>query len=280
MKTKLRDKYCYVKVLVLLLVLSLMFIIFWGLKNDVIVTRYNLEHPKIHGDFSIVLITDTHSCDYGEGQSEIIDKIMKISPDLILLGGDILDDVLPLDNGLELVGALTEHYPTYYVSGNHEIWSGEIEALKDRLRDLGVTVLEGQSTEIEIRGNIISLLGLDDPDIGMAYNTQLKNLSTFRSENLTLLLAHRPERVEDYNLIDTDFVFSGHSHGGQWRFPFFLENGLLAPNQGFFPKLTCGVHAFSNFQLVISRGLSRESTNIPRFFNPPELIELQFRSTK
>lgn len=96
------------------------------------------------------------------------------------------------------------------------------------------------------------------------------------SQDLTLLLAHRPERIEDYEEIQPDYVFSGHAHGGQWRLPLLLEKGLFSPSQGFFPKYSVGINEFDSFTMVISRGLSRESTRVPRFYNPPEIVVVCF----
>ena len=67
---------------------------------------------------------------------------------------------------------------------------------------------------------------------------------------------------------------AGHAHGGQWRLP-GLINGLLAPNQGLFPKYAGGLYDLNGQTMVVSRGLARESTRIPRFFNRPELVVLE-----
>ena len=75
--------------------------------------------------------------------------------------------------------------------------------------------------------------------------------------------------------ISVDLVVSGHAHGGQLRIPFLLSNGLIAPDQGLFPEYTSGIHELNNRTLlIISRGLARESTRVPRFFNKPEIVSL------
>ncbi len=71
-------------------------------------------------------------------------------------------------------------------------------------------------------------------------------------------------------------VLSGHAHGGQWRIPFLL-NGLYAPNQGLFPKYAGGRYDYENGTLIVSRGLARESTPMPRIFNRPELVIVDIR---
>ena len=76
-----------------------------------------------------------------------------------------------------------------------------------------------------------------------------------------------------------DLVISGHAHGGQVRIPYLLNSGLFAPDQGFFPKYTTGIHELnSRTSLLISRGLAKESTRVPRFFNNPEILSVTLTS--
>jgi len=65
-------------------------------------------------------------------------------------------------------------------------------------------------------------------------------------------------------------VVAGHTHGGQVRIPFIL-NGLVAPDQGWFPRFAGGVYTYNELTLVVSRGLATCHTRIPRIFNPPEI---------
>jgi predicted MPP superfamily phosphohydrolase len=66
-------------------------------------------------------------------------------------------------------------------------------------------------------------------------------------------------------------ILTGHAHGGQWRIPGILE-GVFSPDQGIFPQYTNGVYTTDKTTMLVSRGLSRESTSIPRFNNPPEIV--------
>lgn len=234
------------------------------------VRQYTLPTGKLDAPVRIALITDFHGCNYGAGQAELLDPLREAQPDLVLLGGDIFDDVLPWDNTLELLELLGAQYPCYYVSGNHEFWSGRAEEMKDALRERGVTVLEGGRTAVEVNGQTISLSGIDDPDAGAAYGGQLE-ASAPAGEGFSLLLAHRPERIGDYLPYGYDLVLSGHAHGGQWRIPGLL-NGLWAPNAGLFPKYAGGLYTHGDTVHVVSRGLARETTRIPRLFNRPELV--------
>ena len=94
---------------------------------------------------------------------------------------------------------------------------------------------------------------------------------TAGTEIFTVLLSHRPELFEIYQKYEFDLVLSGHAHGGQWRIPGLL-NGLFAPNQGLFPKYAGGRYDYAGGTMIVSRGLARESTKVPRIFNRPELV--------
>ena len=89
--------------------------------------------------------------------------------------------------------------------------------------------------------------------------------------NYTILLSHRPEFFELYAAQGFDLALCGHAHGGQFRIPGIL-NGLYAPNQGFFPKYAGGEYHKKRTVMIVSRGLARESTRVPRFYNRPELV--------
>lgn len=95
-------------------------------------------------------------------------------------------------------------------------------------------------------------------------------------EHCSILMTHRPERTEDYAGRGFELVLAGHAHGGQWRLPGLL-NGLFAPDQGLFPTYAGGRYALGDTTLLVSRGLARESTRLPRFYNRPELVMVELR---
>ena len=69
-----------------------------------------------------------------------------------------------------------------------------------------------------------------------------------------------------------DLVFSGHAHGGQFRLP--LVGGIVAPNQGVFPKYDAGVYTEDNTNMIVSRGVG--NSIIPfRVNNRPEVILIE-----
>ncbi len=242
------------------------------------IVEYDIATDKVTSQVRLVLVTDLHSCYYGENQEELIKKIDKYTPDAVLLGGDIFDDYMDNTNSRIFVKNVAEKYKTYYVSGNHEWWSGQMYEFFDYLSECGVIILRGNCDILDVGSEKINICGIDDSDAD-AYDTspvpweeQLKKATANApDDNFTVLLAHRPELAEKYFEYNIDLALAGHAHGGQFRIPFIL-NGFFAPNQGFLPELAGGEYDFDGKKLIVSRGLSDENLKIPRIFNRPELV--------
>lgn len=256
-----------------------------GLYNGLRIQEYEVDAENIENHIKIALITDLHSCSYGEDESALIDLLDKESPDLVMLAGDIFDDVISNDNTVFFLENITKKYPCYYVTGNHEYWSGRsaFEEKMQILKNFGVIRLSAEMEIITINNETINICGVDDPDATMIASRD-RNYSTLSFEeqiekvkklsdnaNYTILLSHRPEYLDRYATEDFDLVLSGHAHGGQWRIP-GLVNGVYAPNQGWFPKYAGGKYIVDNTTMIVSRGLAKESTRIPRFYNRPEVV--------
>ena len=250
-----------------------------GLCNKLKIVNYTLESDKIDTPVRIALVTDLHSCRYGDHESELIEAIDSQDPDLILLGGDIFDDKLPNDNTVDFLEGIAGRYPIYYVTGNHEFWGGvdQYEVQMDILEEYDIPRLQGDVLELDINGNTIGLVGVDDYD-GCLVDEDLILENEFvdaylnlNADTYNIILSHRPEYIDTYAAHNYDLALCGHAHGGQWRIPGLL-NGLYAPNQGMFPKYAGGLYVVDNTTMIVSRGLARESTRLPRLYNRPELV--------
>lgn len=247
-----------------------------GLDGGLTVRSYTVESGKVTAPVRLAVLTDLHACAYGEDQRELLDAVAAQAPDLVLLVGDIVDDEprMPEARALETVEALAEAWPVYYVTGNHEFWSGRPEEIKAEIRAAGAVVLEGQALPVTAAGQPLLIAGVDDPAAGEEeWRAQLSRAAAgLDGAAFSVLLSHRPERAEEYAGLGFDLVLAGHAHGGQWRIP-GLINGLIAPNQGLFPKYAGGAYDLGGgTAMIVSRGLARESTRVPRLYNPPELV--------
>jgi uncharacterized protein len=275
------------KVIILICIGLFIILIFWAFYNGLVVKKYIITTNKLSIDESIrlVLITDLHSHIYGKNQIKLVSLIKSQKPDIIALAGDIADDFVPIEGTKQFLEAIKGVAPTYYVSGNHEFWSNDINNIKDIIRKYDVTILENSYKQIKVKNSIIIIGGVDDPDVvkydkpDFDWQGEMNNTFSKLKEktNFKILLAHRPELIETYRENSFDLVVSGHSHGGQIRLPFIL-NGLFAPNQGWFPKYAGGEYKYDSLTHIVSRGLSY-NPRLPRIFNPPEVVVIDIISS-
>nr|MBR4280441.1 metallophosphoesterase [Clostridia bacterium] len=258
-----------------LLLLALIVLAVIALDQRVIVRTYTVESDKVNAPVRLVVLTDYHGCDYGEG---LIPAVEALQPDAVLLPGDIFDDGMPWGPSEELVRGLAEKYPCYYVTGNHEYWSGGIEEICRIIEAAGVTVLDQACAGLTVNGQQLNICGIPDPYAYVDTEVALARAAAdIKQDDFTVLLAHRPELIEQYAATGAfDLVVSGHAHGGQVRIP-GLANGLYAPNQGWLPKYAGGLYDVDGTTLIVSRGLARESTRLPRVFNRPEIVLIEVK---
>lgn len=258
-------------VLAILVILTLI-----ALDERLILRTYTVVSPKLTAEVRLAVVTDFHSSDNAD---DVATMVASCAPDAVLMVGDMFDDDTqnrPTERTLSLMRQLSALYPCYYVSGNHEAWTGEMDALYQQTEEAGVTVLRMSSGVLTVRGQRIALCGVPDP-YEMVFSgapdteEQLRQaMENVDSADFTVLLAHRPELLAKYAQFPLDLVVSGHAHGGQVRIPGVL-NGLYAPNQGWFPKLAGGAYTQDGTTLIVSRGLAVR-TWLPRIFNRPEVV--------
>jgi hypothetical protein len=175
-----------------------------------------------------------------------------------------------------LIEKINHLAPIYFVPGNHEWASGKVNELETELSNLGVTVLRDELLTITRGKEKIQLLGLDD--LGGIRNRNLKLkmierklnkvVTPLSKDSFKILLIHRPHFLKNYAHSGVNLVFAGHAHGGQIRLPFI--GGLVAPEQGLFPRFTAGLYRQQETKLIVNRGLG--NSLIPqRLFNRPEI---------
>ena len=231
---------------------------------------------KLPGDpVRLAVVSDLHSCRYGDGQRGLVELVESQRPDVVLMVGDIFDDRLPDGPTHDFVTEMVKRHPCVYVTGNHEFWSLRVFGMIGWMENAGVAVLREDCRTLAVNGNVIDFCGVDDPtEMTEGYWTELLESAYAKSNpaHLRILLSHRPEYPETYAKFDYDLVLAGHAHGGQWRCP-FVNRGTFAPDQWFFPKYVDGLYRLANGSpMIVSCGLARESSPIPRFFNHPEVL--------
>lgn len=287
--------------------LSILFLLFLFSSCATIKTAaYKMEHFSEDRTVRIVQISDFHSNDFGKNESRLIKKVKAASPDLIFLTGDIFEYNISKDRTVKNVRLLLEGIkdiaPIFYVTGNHEYFYDHNDDFAYVIEEYGGKVLKDKTELCQLNQGIVEITGIFDPFADMTLHERLierdnkekylERLAMVSSEAVAIkdensenpdflfsvLLAHRPEYIKDYLKYEYDLILSGHAHGGQWKLP-FVKNGLYAPMQGIFPKYSGGRYNFKKqgSVFIVSRGLSHQVPNIPRFFNPPELVVIEIR---
>lgn len=254
--------------------------------NAITTTKIDYSNAKIPEEFNgyrIVHISDLHNKEFGKNQEGLLKKIHAVSPDIIVITGDLIDRrKYDLETAMVFINGAVEIAPVYYVSGNHEAWSGEYENIRENLKSAGVHILDDTKATLSKGQGKIEILGLSDPDFLTTSYLEGTNISKLR-EHLQLLsdfvfqilLCHRPELFDTYVKENIDLIFSGHAHGGQFRIPFV--GGLVAPDQGLFPKYTSGAYTQNKSTMIVSRGLGNSIIPI-RIFNRPEIVVVTLRN--
>ena len=286
MKKRLSKKMNIVLCALLVLLIILVVWTIWG-NTALMVNTTTISSSRIPVSFSglrIAQVSDLHNAKFGENNGRLLELLSENEPDIIVITGDLVDaQHTNITTALDFATEAVQIAPTYYVTGNHEASLSQYSTLKAGLEVAGVVVLEDEAVQLERNGETVTLVGLSDPnftirgdvfgEVPAMVSTKLKSLMS--DENgYTILLSHRPELFESYAACDVDLIFSGHAHGGQFRLP--LIGGLIAPNQGFFPKYDAGIFSDHNTHMVVSRGLGN-SIILFRFNNRPEIILVELK---
>lgn len=241
--------------------------------------------PEKFNGYQIAHISDLHNTQMGTDNEKLLAMLREAEPDMIAITGDLIDSRnTNIDVALQFVRDATKIAPCYYVTGNHEARVEAYSELRTGMAAAGVIILEDTVTEIRIAEDAITFVGLNDPSFYTDYlfgdsqsvvDSKLTDLLTYGNA-FTILLSHRPELFETYSDHKIDLVLSGHAHGGQIRIPFI--GGLVAPNQGLFPKYDAGIYSDGNTNMVVSRGIGNSILPL-RIFNRPEVILIELMPT-
>ncbi len=273
-------------VLTVLTIVLLILIVWtvWG-NTAIELNTYTIKSEKLPESFSgyrIAHISDLHNAEVGKDNVKLLAMLREAEPDIIAITGDLIDSRnTDIEIALHFAEEAVKIAPCYYITGNHEARVSEYNIMKSNLSELGVIVLSDARIELEKNGQTISVWGVDDPSFqtdylfGDAETVMRTKLQTLTSENeaYTVLLSHRPELFDTYVESGIDLILSGHAHGGQFRLP--LIGGLVAPNQGFFPKYDAGLYTSGNTNMIVSRGIGNSIIPI-RFNNRPEVVLIEF----
>lgn len=259
-------------------------IYFRGEDMDYTVTRYQVSSDKIESDIRIVFLSDLHEKEYGKDNTELVQSVEGLSPDLIVLGGDFI--TFPHGNSeivLSLFSRLKDIAPCYAVLGNHEmqeIYSGYDETLAEKISETGVTLLRNENCSLEINGNVVNLVGLEGAtkDYGLYGESETVDNLSEEYDGIRICICHVPDTIVSH-MQDSpvDLYLSGHTHGGLMNLP--IVGRLYTREEGIFPEHAYGEYDLkSGAKLIIGGGLG-DSHNVVRVGNEHEIVLLDISNT-
>lgn len=255
--------------------------------NRFVTVEYEIVSDKVARPCKFVLLADLHNKSYGKDHERLINKIDSISPDAILVAGDMLTAAKgnSFEVTLSLMRQLSTRYKIYYGMGNHEyrlkMYPEQYGTIYDdyvaELIKMGIEPLINENTylpeyNVAVCGSEIDKCYFKKfQKYPMDEHYLPKILGTPEKDACQVLIAHTPQYFEEYAAWGADVVVSGHVHGGIMRLPFL--GGVLSPNLTLFPKYDGGEYAQGKATMILSRGLGTHTIPV-RVFNPGELVSV------
>ena len=268
-------------------------------------TFYNVSSLKVNERIRVVQVSDLHSCVYGNGNSDLAERIERLEPDIIICTGDIIDKAKPeAVFAMNLCSKLVKIAPTYYIYGNNEVEKiygfalneKEIDEklgfdktnrdetklleLKDTyeqsLEATGVKVLKNEKDTITLGTTNVDIYGVLTSNPSSFWSYTEKSFADYINENpdnLKITAIHEPFIFQEFDPeFWGDLMVCGHTHGGIVRVPVL---GPLYTNEGgIFPErkgdYVYGRYDVAGRPLIVSSGL--ENKGIFRINNQPELV--------
>ncbi len=206
--------------------------------------------PREFDGFRIVQMSDIHvGPTIGRKfVQDMVDTANEQKPDLIAITGDLVDgSVENLGRHTEPLRDLRAEHGVYFVTGNHEYYSGADEWIQELSR-LGIPTLRNRSVKLRKAGASVVLAGVTDhraaefgdaPDLAYALRHR-------RPEEEVILLAHQPREIHEAQKHDVGLQLSGHTHGGQfwpWNWVVYLVQPVVA-----------GLARFGRTQIYVNTG--------------------------
>lgn len=243
-----------------------------------ITKRITIKVPKEVSECTVVFFTDTHlGKDYSQKNIErIVTRINRSEPDLVIFGGDFLDNYardrgeLDLDYIQAELSNIQATHGKYAVWGNHDYGGGAVRIYEDLMSGGGFRILKNESVMIEELG--LKLFGYDDYLLGRTEDS----LYQIQNQGFNLIAAHEPVVAEYIENTGDNLVLSGHTHGGQVGIPAISEKVVPKGSGGFVKGLYSQVEIGTDtpMQMYVSSGIG--TTLYPlRFLNVPEIVEVR-----
>lgn len=224
-------------------------------------------------DFTIAQVSDIHVGQMGIDRdylAAIVEKVNELGADVIAVTGDLVDGtVLTLERDVAPLGDLRARDGVYFVTGNHEYYSGAKEWVA-HVRSLGLTVLENEHRVVERGRGRVLVAGVNDLRAERRFPEDAcdpqKACAQAPDCHARVLLAHQPRTAKLAAPHGYDLMMSGHTHGGQF-FPWSLVIHLVEP-------FVAGLYKHEEMWVYVNRGTGYWGPPL-RVGSPSEITKLR-----
>ncbi|MFC1513709.1 metallophosphoesterase [candidate division KSB1 bacterium] len=241
--------------------------------RDYYINKMEMHFPNLPENLrglKIAQMSDIH-CSIHTTKEDILNAVKIIneeSCDLILLTGDYIPDEMEFIHPCaEAFSKLKAKHGVFSTLGNHEIWRGSDPVFITKvLEENGIPVFRNTGKTLDINGEKLNLLGVDDSRWGRADIE--KALNMVESGNFNILMSHQPpywDRAVDRGI---DLTLAGHTHGGQIEVS--LAGIQFGPGQ-LFSRYNKGLYSNGDSKLFVSTGIGYTGPPI-RYNIPPEIV--------
>ncbi|MFL5344028.1 MAG: metallophosphoesterase [Hyalangium sp.] len=231
--------------------------------------------PKALDGFSLVQISDIHVGPLirRHFMDAMVEQCNALKPDLMCITGDLVDgSVSELSHAVAALTNLRSRYGSYFVTGNHEYYSGD-EEWTEALERMGIPVLRNRHVSIGEPGASFDLVGVDDWSGGRSGSPHRYDLAQAMAgrdpERASVLMAHQPANWREASRAGIGLQLSGHTHGGQF-FPFTLVVSAIWEH-------AAGHFEENGHHLYVSRGTGFWGPPV-RIAAPPEIVHVTLLS--
>jgi predicted MPP superfamily phosphohydrolase len=222
--------------------------------------------PDAFVGLRIAQLSDVHHSSFmpAERIAEIVEDTNRLGADMIVLTGDYVSySPYYIAGAAEALGRLRAPLGVFAVLGNHDFWNDATEMARALEREQ-IAVLRNANTSYELRGEAITLAGVDD--LGVRAADLDRALRGADPRRVRVLLSHNPGIIRRAAMRAVDFVLSGHTHGGQVHVPL-----VGAPSMFGHPKAYVrGLASLGGTQIYVNRGLGTVIVPV-RVGSPPEV---------
>ncbi len=232
--------------------------------------------PEVFRGLTIAQISDFHYAEYTEAFfiKRVVEEVNRLKPDVVAFTGDYithgfwsLQETVNFAYKCAEILSGVQSPQRYAVLGNHDCaLVPHKQPVADALETHGIPVLHNRALPLEREGRRLWFAGAGDAYCRQMNLDEAVPAAVTHDGEPVILLVHEPDVLPEVARYNVDLMLSGHTHGGQVRFPFLPA--MFLPELG--RNYIEGLFQLGSTQLYVNRGVG--TVNLPFRFNcPPEI---------